>query len=67
MGMKKSCKGCYAAITGQHPLSGEPYGCELGYQTDGFGHPKDECPKPKSWNAVKSAEKMKKSPPCGRE
>lgn len=47
--MKKTCKGCYATITKSHPLQGGPYDCKLGYQTDGAGHPKEECPKPKSW------------------
>ena len=47
--MKKTCKGCYAAKTGGHPLQGEPHGCELGYKTDKKGHPLEECPKPKSW------------------
>ncbi len=47
--MKKTCKGCYAAKTGKHPLEGEPHGCELGYKTDKKGHPLEECPKPKSW------------------
>jgi hypothetical protein len=47
--MKKTCIGCYAAKTGSHPLTGEPHGCELGYQTDGNGHPQEECPKPLSW------------------
>ena len=43
--IKKTCKGCYAAKTGGHPLSGEPYGCELGYKTDGEGHPREDAPK----------------------
>lgn len=47
--MKKTCKGCYAAKTGMHPLEGEPHGCDLGYKTDKKGHPLEECPKPKSW------------------
>lgn len=44
--MKKTCKGCCAV---EIPLTGEPQGCELGYKTDGNGHPQEECPKPKSW------------------
>ncbi len=47
--MKKTCKGCYAAKTGNHPREGEPHGCALGYKTDGNGHPTEECPKPNSW------------------
>lgn len=47
--MNKTCKGCYAAETGGHPLHGDPRGCDLGYKTDGKGHPEEECPKPKSW------------------
>ena len=46
--MKRTCKGCYAAKTGAHPLQGEPHGCELDYKTY-KGHPLEECPKPKSW------------------
>ena len=48
-GMKKQCKGCYAADTGMHPLSGEVHGCKLSYKTDGNGHPQEDCPKPTSW------------------
>lgn len=51
--MKKQCKGCYAAVTGGHPLSGEAHGCELNYKTDGNGHPQEECPKPTSWAQLK--------------
>jgi len=51
--MKKTCKGCYAAETGGHPLSGEPYGCQLGYPTDGNGHPVGDCPKPNSWKKLR--------------
>lgn len=51
--MNKTCKGCYAADTGGHPRCGEPCGCNLGYKTDGQGHPKEECPKPKSWKQLK--------------
>lgn len=47
--MKKQCKGCYAADTGSHPMYGDAHGCNLGYATDGNGHPQEECPKPKSW------------------
>ena len=50
--MKKTCKNCYAADTGMHPLYGDPHGCTLGYKTDGEGHPQEECPKPKSWDAL---------------
>ena len=51
--MNKTCKGCYAADKEGHPL-GEaiPYGCILGYETDGKGHPKEDCPKPKSWKQL---------------
>lgn len=49
--MKRDCRGCYAADTGQHPLTGEAKGCCLGYKTDGAGHPAEECPKPKSWKS----------------
>lgn len=38
--MNKTCKGCYAAITGSHPMTGNPHGCELGYNTDGNGKPR---------------------------
>ncbi len=55
--IKKNCKGCYAADTGQHPLCGEPKGCCLGYKNDGAGHPEEECPKPKSWKALESVKK----------
>ena len=58
--MKKTCKGCYAAITGVHPLYGEPYGCELGYKTDGHGKPLEECPKPKSWTKFKKLQREKR-------
>ena len=47
--MKKTCNGCYVAITGTHPMYGEPRGCELGYKTDGHGKPLEECLKPKTW------------------
>ena len=50
--MKKTCKGCYAADTDCHPRFGEAYGCILGYQTDGNGHPTEECPKPNSWKKL---------------
>jgi len=53
--MKKTCKGCYAAYTGGHPLSGDPCGCTLKYNTDKAGHPMEECPKPKSWRQLNSA------------
>ena len=53
--MKKTCKGCYAAITGGHPKYGEPHGCELGYKTDDEGKPLVECPKPLSWAQFKRA------------
>lgn len=55
--MKKTCKNCYAAETGSHPLSGSPHGCQLGYKTDGSGKPLEDCPKPKSWRQLKSSEK----------
>lgn len=55
--MKKTCKGCYAAQTGGHPLSGEPHGCDLGYQTDGNGKPLADCPKPTSWKQFKKCNK----------
>lgn len=51
--MKKTCKRCYAAETGEHPMTGEPFGCVLGYKTDGNGHPKEKCPKPGSWKELK--------------
>lgn len=54
--MNKTCKGCYAAITGGHPLCGIPSGCYLGYKTDKAGHPQEECPKPKSWRQLKKLE-----------
>ena len=51
--MKKQCKGCYAAITDTHPLCGKAHGCKLNYETDGNGHPQEECPKPTSWAKLK--------------
>lgn len=48
----KSCKNCYAAQTGTHPLQGKPYGCVLGYKTDGAGKAVEICPKPKSWKEL---------------
>lgn len=33
-------------------MSGDPHGCNLGYQTDGQGHPQEECPKPTSWKQL---------------
>lgn len=53
--MKKTCKGCYAAETGQHPLGGNPHGCKLGYKTNGDGRPLEECPKPTSWRKLEKA------------
>ena len=50
--MNRKCKGCYAADTGEHPMSGKSHGCVLGYLTDGEGHPQEECPKPKSWKQL---------------
>ncbi len=50
--MKRSCKGCYAAVTGAHPLYGEPHECELGFKNDKKGHPLVECPKPNSWSKL---------------
>ena len=55
--MNKTCKGCYAADTGAHPMCGDAHGCTLGYKTDGEGHPQEECPKPKSWKEYKKYEK----------
>ncbi len=55
--MKKTCKGCYAAETGGHPMQGNPHDCNLGYQTDGKGKPLEECPKPSSWKQLKKCEK----------
>lgn len=45
--IKKTCKGCYAVDTGQHPLCGDAKGCSLGYKTNGEGVPLEPCPKPK--------------------
>ena len=59
--IKKTCKGCYAAETGSHPRVGQPYGCLLAYQTDGQGHPAEECPKPKSWKQLKQIEKERRT------
>lgn len=53
--MNRTCKGCYAAKSGGHPLQGTPNGCRLGYNTDGHGKPLEECPKPKSWRAAGKA------------
>ena len=55
--MKRTCKSCYAAETGSHPMQGEPHGCSLGYQTDGAGSPLEDCPKPKSWKLLEKASK----------
>ncbi len=55
--MKKTCKGCYAAETGGHPMSGEPYGCILGHKTDGNCFPSEACPKPKSWKQLNNLQK----------
>lgn len=58
--MYKTCKGCYAAVTGNHPMIGQPYDCELGYKMDEKGTPLENCPKPKSWkqyNKIKSETK----------
>lgn len=49
--MKQSCKNCYAAETGGHPLCGESKGCTLGYKTYN-GKPMEECPKPKTWKEL---------------
>lgn len=59
--MKKSCKGCYAAETGGHPMAGKSYGCMLGYKTDGEGHSKEECPKPDSWKKLSKLERRKEN------
>lgn len=56
---KKTCKRCYAADTGAHPLQGEARGCVLGYKTDGSGHPLELCPKPKSWKELDRIQKKK--------
>ena len=58
--MKKTCSGCYAAITGRHPMNGEPNGCELEYKTDGHGKPLEECPKPKSWKQLEKLRREKR-------
>lgn len=43
--MKRSCKGCKAlSETG---IIG--YKCELGYKTDSFMKPLEECPKPRTY------------------
>lgn len=55
--MKKSCKGCYAAETGKHPISGVAHGCSLGYKNDGQGQPLEDCPKPKSWKQLNRLKK----------
>ena len=59
MGIKKSCKGCYAAVTDGHPKYGEAHGCSLDYRTNGKGVPMEECPKPKSWKELKREERAK--------
>lgn len=51
MSKTKTCNGCYAAITGSHPLSGIPCGCELGYKNE-KGLPLEKCPKPRSWRQL---------------
>lgn len=61
--IKKTCKGCYAAGTGSHPKIGKSHGCILRFQTDGQGHPKEECPKPKTWKQLKRIEKEKADKP----
>jgi len=48
---KKKCKGCLAAVTDGHPLSGEPYGCSLGYEVSN-GETVEICPKPKTWKKL---------------
>lgn len=53
----KTCKNCYAAKTGAHPMSGQAHGCTLGYKTDGQGHALENCPKPTSWKQLKKVEK----------
>lgn len=50
--MNKTCKGCFAADTGSHPMSGDAKGCVLGYKTDGAGKPLVECPKPRTWKQL---------------
>ena len=41
-------------------MYGEPYGCELGYKTDGHGKPLEECLKPKSWAQLKKLQMEKR-------
>ncbi len=53
----KSCKNCYAAETGAYPIQGSPYGCVLGYKTDGKGTALEMCPKPKSWKQLYALQK----------
>ena len=55
--MYKTCKGCYAADTGRHPMQGTPKGCTLDYKTNGQGKPLEECSKPKSWAQLKKVQK----------
>lgn len=55
--MMKSCKNCYAAETGGHPMNGNPKGCTLGFRTDGNGKALEECPKPKSWKQLYKLQK----------
>ena len=55
--MYKTCKGCYAADTGRHPMQGTPNGCTLGYKTNEQGKPLEECPKPKSWSQLNKLQK----------
>ena len=44
--MKRTCRGCKAIIE----VGVICYGCELGYKTDSFGKPLEECPKPKTYD-----------------
>lgn len=60
--MKKTCKGCFAAETGGHPMSGKAQGCVLGYKADGNGHPQEACPKPKSWKQLGKEKPKGKKP-----
>jgi hypothetical protein len=41
-------------------MYGDPHDCTLGCKTDGHGHPKEECPKPKSWKQLERAKRIEK-------
>ncbi len=50
--MKKTCRNCFAAETGAHPLEDRPItGCRLGYKNED-GKPLEDCPKPQSWKQL---------------